>query len=308
MTSLIQACAGLLLGTSMCLAQETPTNADNNKTLTGFEWLKQFEGTWATDFNGTMESRVVGKLWIVNEYNFQTGLSAVQLIGYDARKRQFTGSWVDFSSTFQWHYTGSLDAAGKILTLEAEGPDLTDPTKSRRYRDSYEFKSENEIAATSEMLNDQGEWKTFNTGKMTKSAQPETENEAQTSVTPFLMFDGRAEAAINFYKSVFPGTQVESLTKYQAGENGKEGTVKLAAIVIAGQSIKCIDSPVKHDFELTPAFSFFVECENETQLKERFEKLSEGGNVMMPLGNYGFSQQFGWATDQFGANWQLNLK
>ena len=122
------------------------------------------------------------------------------------------------------------------------------------------------------------------------------------------MFTGQAEKAINFYKTVFPGYQGRKHDQYKAGENGKEGSVKVATVVIAGQQIMCTDSPVKHDFDFTPSFSFFVECENEDQLKERFAKLSEGGKVMMPIGNYDFSQQFGWASDKFGVNWQLNLK
>jgi predicted 3-demethylubiquinone-9 3-methyltransferase (glyoxalase superfamily) len=308
----------------MGFVQETKTTANKTGQPAGFEWLKQFEGTWTTiskspdagdqpafTQQATMKSRSVGEHWIINEYSgLASGMNfeAIQTVGYDSEKKQFTGSWIDSLLSHTWHYTGSLDETGMKLTLEAEGPDWTDPGKSRRYRDIYEFRSENEIAAISQMMNDQGAWETFMTGTMTKAAGPETGREPRTTVTPFLMFAGEAEAAINFYKTVFPDTQVESMTKYEAGENGKEGTVKLATIVIAGQHIKLIDSPVKPDFGFTPAFSFFVECENEAQLKERFGQLSGGGKVMMPPGDYGFSQQFGWATDRFGVNWQLNLK
>ncbi len=320
MKSSIHACALLLLATSICFAQETQTTANKTEKLTGFEFLKQFEGTWATiskspdagdqpeaGQKAIMKSRAVGNRWIVNEHSGQVGgmyFEAVQSIGYDSKKKQFIGTWIDSVLSHTWHYTGSNDTTGKKLTLEAEGPDWTDQTKMRQYRDIYEFKSENEIAATSQMMNDKGEWQTFLTATMTKSGEAELE----TTVTPFLMFTGQAEEAINFYKTVFPHTRVESMTKYKAGESGKEGSVKVATVVIAGQRVMCTDSPAVHDFDFTPSFSFFVECENESQLKERFAKLSEGGKVMMPIGNYGFSQQFGWTGDKFGVNWQLNLK
>jgi predicted 3-demethylubiquinone-9 3-methyltransferase (glyoxalase superfamily) len=42
-------------------------------------------------------------------------------------------------------------------------------------------------------------------------------------------------------------------------------------------------------------------------LERVFAILSEGGEVLMPLDNYGFSQKFGWVNDRFGVSWQLNL-
>ncbi len=311
MKSLIHAFVLLQLGISICLApicfaQEAQTTENQKARLAGFDWLRQFEGTWATGNRGIMKSRAFGNHWIVNELSGQAGqnYTAIQSISYDAEKKQFTGSWIDSTSSYEWHYSGSLDSAGKILTLEAEGPDFTNTKKTRRYLDIYEFKSENEIAAVSKMMNDQGEWKTFQTATMTRQTEPEI----QTNVTPFLMFTGQAGEAINFYETVFPDTKVKSVTKYKAGENGKQGTVKTATIEIAGQRIMFTDSPVKHDFEFTPSFSFFVECENEDQLKKRFAKLSDSGKVMMPLDDYGLSQQFGWVSDKFGVSWQLNLR
>ena len=171
MKAIICAAACLLLGTSVCLSQELPATETEAAKLDGFKWLKQFEGTWATTHNGTMKSRVVGEFWVVNELIFNEALTAVQSFGYDKKKNQFVGSWIDYSSSFLWRYTGSLDEAGKKLIMEAEGPDMSDPTKARRYRDSYEFKSEDEIAAVSQMLNDKGEWQTYSTSTMTRNAK-----------------------------------------------------------------------------------------------------------------------------------------
>ncbi len=69
----------------------------------------------------------------------------------------------------------------------------------------------------------------------------------------------------------------------------------------------CIDSPIKHEFTFTPSISIFVECESDAEIEDVFGRLLSGGNVLMPLGNYGFSTKFGWLKDRFGPSWQLDL-
>ena len=78
-------------------------------------------------------------------------------------------------------------------------------------------------------------------------------------------------------------------------------------IEIAGQRIRVFDSPPVHAFTFTPSISFFVECTNEEELRSLAGKLADGGGVMMPLDNYGFSKLYAWVADRFGVSWQLNL-
>lgn len=128
-----------------------------------------------------------------------------------------------------------------------------------------------------------------------------------TTIRPFLMFEGKAEEAMNLYVSLFPGSRIDSLNKYGAGEQGAEGTVQLATFTLAGQTVMCIDSPAKHAFTFTPSFSFFVDVTSGEELERLAAILGEGGGVLMPLDNYGFSQRFTWFNDRFGVSWQLNL-
>lgn len=127
-------------------------------------------------------------------------------------------------------------------------------------------------------------------------------------ITPFLMFEGTAEAALLFYVALFPQSHVKHLERYGPGEAGAEGSVKRAEFNLAGQDILCIDSPVKHAFTFTPAISLFVECESDAELATAFERLSEHGQVLMPLADYGFSRRFGWVNDRYGVSWQLNWR
>ena len=127
------------------------------------------------------------------------------------------------------------------------------------------------------------------------------------SLIPQLMFDGDAETAMALYVSLFPDSRIDEVTRYGAEGPGREGSVMRARFTVAGQALACIDSPVKHAFGFTPALSLFVECQDEAEIERVFAALLEGGNELMPLGDYGFSRRFGWLNDRYGVSWQLNL-
>jgi predicted 3-demethylubiquinone-9 3-methyltransferase (glyoxalase superfamily) len=124
-------------------------------------------------------------------------------------------------------------------------------------------------------------------------------------ITTFLMFEGKAEEAMNFYISLFKNSEILTISRYGANEPGAEGTVLNATFSLNGQQFMCIDSSIKHEFSFTPAISLFVTCETEEEVDHLFEKLSEGGNVYMPLASYPFSEKFGWVGDKYGVTWQL---
>jgi predicted 3-demethylubiquinone-9 3-methyltransferase (glyoxalase superfamily) len=126
-------------------------------------------------------------------------------------------------------------------------------------------------------------------------------------VTPFLMFQGNAEEAMNYYTSIIEDSEIKSITRYGANEAGKEGSVMQASFSLKGQEFMCIDSNVKHEFTFTPSFSIFLTCDTEDEINRLYERLMEEGGPLMPLGEYGFSKKFGWLVDKFGVSWQLNL-
>lgn len=127
-------------------------------------------------------------------------------------------------------------------------------------------------------------------------------------ITNLLMFEGRAEEAMNFYISIFPDSGLLHITRYGPNEAGAEGTVVHASFVLSGQVFTCIDSNTKHAFSFTPSITLCVNCETEDEADAVFNQLSEGGQVFMPMGPYPFSRKFGWATDKFGVSWQVSLQ
>ena len=129
-----------------------------------------------------------------------------------------------------------------------------------------------------------------------------------TTVSPFLMFQGgRAQAALDLYFATFPDSRIVRVEHYARGEHGPEGTIKVAVFTLCGREFMCSDSPIKHAFTFTPSSSTFVDFDSVAELERVFGLLAEGGQVLMPLNNYGFSQRFGWLNDRFGVSWQLNL-
>lgn len=129
-----------------------------------------------------------------------------------------------------------------------------------------------------------------------------------TTITPFLMFEGKAEEAMDFYRSIFPDSAQLSIERYGPGEQGAEGTLKLARFAIQGQEFMCFDSPAQHAFTFTPAISLFVECAGPDEVAELFQKLAEDGQILMPLDAYPFGEKFAWVADRFGVSWQLRYE
>ncbi|MGH8727713.1 MAG: DUF1579 domain-containing protein, partial [Burkholderiales bacterium] len=93
------------------------------------------------------------------------GGAATMLItlGYDPQRKRYVGTWIGSMMTYLWVYDGGLDAAGKVLTLNAEGPDMAVEGKMAKYKDVIEWKSDDHRVLTSHVLGDDGKWNQFMT-------------------------------------------------------------------------------------------------------------------------------------------------
>jgi hypothetical protein len=143
------------------------------------EWLKQLEGEWVTEAemlmgpgqppkkcNGTEVVRSLGGFWTVGEMKTDfmgTPMTGIMTIGYDAKAQKYVGSWVCSAEGHFWKYEGTLDAAGKVLTLNTEGPDMYAPGKLARMKDVIEIKDKDHRVLTSSMQGADGKWVQFMT-------------------------------------------------------------------------------------------------------------------------------------------------
>lgn len=127
---------------AMEMPQPTPEHA----------WLHRLVGTWELEIEmllpgqppmttkGTDTSRMVGGFWLVSEgRNLEFPYECRLTLGYDVRKGEYVGTWVDSMSSHLWQYAGTLDASGQVLTLETEGPFPPVPGTLSKFRETTEF-------------------------------------------------------------------------------------------------------------------------------------------------------------------------
>lgn len=113
-------------------------------------------------------------------------------------------------------------------------------------------------------------------------------------MTPCLCFNDQAEAAVNFYVSIFPDSKIIEVTRCGPGEfGGPEGSVRTILFELFGQRYLAVNGGPY--FKFSEGVSFMVNCETQAELDRYWLKLTAGGREV----------QCGWLRDQFGLSWQV---
>ena len=119
-------------------------------------------------------------------------------------------------------------------------------------------------------------------------------------ITPHLWFDNNAEEAAKFYTSIFKDSKLKNVTTLH---NTPSGTVEIFTVEVLGQEFTLISAgPL---FKFNPSVSFLVACSTKEEVDGLWKKLSEGGTALMDLGEYPFSEKYGWMQDKYGLSWQI---
>lgn len=164
----------VLVGSSALRAQDMPKMPPPQKE---HEWLKQFAGEWETDAvlymepgkppvraKGSDSSRMLGGFWLVSDGKAEMmgmPFTSVFTLGYDPQKKKYVGTWVDSMTSYLWKYEGTVDTAGKVLTLDTEGPCPTAPGKVSKFKDVLELKNKDHRTFSSSMQGEDGKWTTM---------------------------------------------------------------------------------------------------------------------------------------------------
>ncbi|CAM3104090.1 VOC family protein [Chryseobacterium flavum] len=111
-------------------------------------------------------------------------------------------------------------------------------------------------------------------------------------IFPCLWYDGDAKQSAEFYCKVFNGEITAD-------------TPVVVNVDLFGQRLMLLNGGPQ--FKKNPSVSFMVICETEDEVQRYWDKLVEGGIVLMELGSYSWSRKYGWVQDKFGVTWQLFL-
>lgn len=121
-------------------------------------------------------------------------------------------------------------------------------------------------------------------------------------ITPHLWFDKQAREAVELYTSLIPNSKI---TKVTTLHDTPSGDCDIVSFELSGQPFMAISAGPF--FKFNASVSFQVKLKTKDEVDAIFEKLSEGGRILMPLGSYPFSERFGWLEDKYGLSWQLML-
>lgn len=135
-------------------------------------------------------------------------------------------------------------------------------------------------------------------------------------VNPYLTFNGQAEEAFTFYRTVFDG-EFLSLSRFKdvpqdAGMEvvpGDEGRIMHVALPIGENTVLMgSDTPSSMDeVKKGNHISISVHPDTEEEAEVVFNALSEGGTVTMKLQKTFWNAYFGMCVDKFGVPWMVNF-
>ena len=115
----------------------------------------------------------------------------------------------------------------------------------------------------------------------------------QNEIYPCLWFDGNAKQAAEFYCSIFPDSKITT------------DTPMVVNWELWGKKFMGLNGgPI---FKINPSISIFVNCKTVEQTDEIYNGLAAGGEPLMAIGKYDWSERYGWIKDKYGLTWQVML-
>jgi PhnB protein len=133
-------------------------------------------------------------------------------------------------------------------------------------------------------------------------------------IQAYLSFDGRCDEAIRFYREAI-GAEVQMLMRHKESPEppppgtlppGSENKVMHVSLRIGDTIVMASDGLCggKPNFQ---GFSLSLALATPEEVDRAFARLSDGGQVRMPLAKTFWSPRFGMLVDRFGVPWMVTV-
>ena len=132
----------------------------------------------------------------------------------------------------------------------------------------------------------------------------------------YLAFNGQAEVAMNFYRSVFGGEITDMMRMSDMPPNpnmtvsdaDKNKVMHCALPINDNCVLMASDAPQQQTTDPGNAISISIQAETEKEARALFDGLSQGGEIKMPLNHTFWKALFGVLVDQYGIQWMVNYQ
>jgi PhnB protein len=137
----------------------------------------------------------------------------------------------------------------------------------------------------------------------------EQEDDMTVRLNPYLSFQDSAREAMTFYQSVLGGElTVSTFGEFQASQDPAEQDKVMHSQLETpdGLVLMAADTPNAMESQPQSGVSVSLSGTDEDTLRGYWEKLSEGGTVVMPFEQAPWGAVFGMCVDRFGTSWMVN--
>ena len=135
---------------------------------------------------------------------------------------------------------------------------------------------------------------------------------SNTSVQPYLFFNGRCEEALEFYRDAL-GAAVEMLSRFKdapdpgMAQPGMENKVMHASFCV-GETLLMASDGREDGQPPFEGFSLSILVPDEEKADKVFKTLADGGKITMPLEKTFWAPKFGMLEDRFGVGWMVSVQ
>ena len=136
-------------------------------------------------------------------------------------------------------------------------------------------------------------------------------------INPHINFNGNAEEAFTFYKSVFGGEFAKIIrfkdiasAEFSVAEKDENKIMHIALPIGKMDMLMANDVPeiMGKTNQNENRSKIVITAESKEEADKLFNGLSAGGQIEMPIGDSGWGSYFGMFRDKYGIEWMVNFE